>query len=213
MGIAKEPDRVERIFLLLLAAIMSAICIAASLAQSAEIIYVFPVRPIDRSAFSPGGHAYPGIDIFGKKDSTFVAPVSGVIEDVQREDEWDKAELSSLSAQTKRMPLRYKKAGGPEMKGGRWVSLLGDDGFRYYGSHLQGVAHGLNIGSRVQAGDVLGYLGNSGNAKDTPIHLHFGISSASTPYSWQTRRGEIEPYPFLTCIIKKGCNPGKMLHR
>jgi peptidoglycan LD-endopeptidase LytH len=187
--------------------ICTAICIVASISHSTEITYSFPVQPTDRSAFSRGGHNYPGIDIFGKKGSIFVAPVSGVIEDVQRNDDWDKAESSSLSAQTKRMPLRYKKANDPEKKGGRWISIIGDDGFRYYGSHLDSVAEGLQISQRVQSGEVLGYLGNSGNAKATPIHLHFGISSASSPYTWQTRRGEIEPYLFLTCILKKGCDP------
>ena len=104
-----------------------------------------------------------------------------------------------------------KKANDPDKKGGRWVSLLGDDGIRYYGSHLESVSDQICVGHRIESGDVLGYIGNSGSAKGTPTHLHFGISHASTPYSWKTRRGEIEPYYFLKCILRKACNPQAVL--
>jgi murein DD-endopeptidase MepM/ murein hydrolase activator NlpD len=169
------------------------LCLVTSISQAAEIQYRFPVKPVDKAAFSDGGHSYPAIDIFGKRGSTFVAPVSGVVEDLQKNDEWD------------------KKVSDPDKKGGKWVSLKGDDGFRYYGSHLESVSEKIRVGQHMQPGDVLGYLGNSGNAKDTPRHLHFGISSASTPYSWKTRRGEIAPYHFLQCILREGCNPQAML--
>lgn len=182
-----------------LSAIFSAICISlcliASIPQAAEIQYCFPVQPAEKAAFSAGGHSYPGIDIFAKRGSAFVAPVSGVVEELQKNDEWD------------------KKSNDPAKKGGRWVSLIGDDGFRYYGSHLESVSEKISVGQRLQAGDVLGCLGNSGNAKGTPTHLHFGISSASTPYSWQTRRGVTAPYSFLQCILREGCNPRMMLPR
>jgi murein DD-endopeptidase MepM/ murein hydrolase activator NlpD len=171
------------------------LCLVASIPQAAEIHYSFPVQPADKAAFSAGGHSYPGIDIFGQRGSTFVAPASGVVEDLQKNDEWD------------------KRSSDPDKKGGRWVSLIGDDGFRYYGSHLESVSEKIRVGQRLKAGEVLGYLGNSGNAKGTPTHLHFGISSASTPYSWQTRRGEIAPYFFLQCILREGCNPQAMLPR
>jgi murein DD-endopeptidase MepM/ murein hydrolase activator NlpD len=169
------------------------LCLVASTPQAAEIQYCFPVQPVDKAAFSDGGHSYPAIDIFGKRGCTFVAPVSGVVEDLQKNDEWD------------------KKVNDPDKKGGKWVSLRGDDGFRYYGSHLESVSEKIRVGQRLQPGDVLGYIGNSGNAQDTPAHLHFGISYASTPYSWQTRRGEIVPYHFLRCILRDGCNPQAML--
>jgi len=166
---------------------------AAWISHAAEIQYRFPVQPADEAAFSKGGHSYPGIDIFCRRGSAFVAPVSGVIEDMQRNDEWD------------------GKTKDPEKKGGKWVSLLGDDGFRYYGSHLERVSDKLCVGHRMKAGDVLGYIGNSGNAKGTQVHLHFGISRASAPYNWKTRRGEIEPYYFLRCVLRKGCDPQSAL--
>jgi peptidoglycan LD-endopeptidase LytH len=168
-------------------------CIAVGDIHAAEIRYNFPVQPVDKTSFSKGGHSYPGIDIFGKRGIAFVAPAPGVIEDIQKNDEWD------------------KKTNASDKKGGRWVSLSGDDGFRYYGSHLTSVSDKIRVGQRVNSGDILGYIGNSGNAKGAPVHLHFGISHASTPYSWKTRRGEVEPYFFLMCILRKGCDPKAVL--
>jgi hypothetical protein len=55
----------------------------------------------------------------------------------------------------------------------------------YYYAHLQRWA--FTATSTVQSGDVLGYVGNSGNARTTPPHLHFGVYS----------RGAIDPLPFI----------------
>jgi murein DD-endopeptidase MepM/ murein hydrolase activator NlpD len=77
------------------------------------------------------------------------------------------------------------------------VAIIGDDGWRYYGSHLSGVAEGITPGVRVEAGQLLGWTGKSGNARGTPPHLHYGISRPTTPDDWQTRRGEVPPYEYL----------------
>jgi murein DD-endopeptidase MepM/ murein hydrolase activator NlpD len=50
---------------------------------------------------------------------------------------------------------------------------------------------------RVEAGQLLGLTGQSGNAASTPPHLHFGISRPTTPDDWQARRGQIPPYAYL----------------
>ena len=52
--------------------------------------------------------------------------------------------------------------------------LAGNDGHTYYFAHLDT----LGPAGRVDAGDVVGTVGNSGNARTTPPHLHFGMQSA-----------------------------------
>lgn len=142
------------------------------------LTYVFPVRG-ERIEYGPYHHDYPATDIFCPVGSAFVAPTSGVVDFVSRVDRWDPA--------TNR----------PEHRGGLAVAIIGDDGWRYYGSHLSAVADGIEPGVRVEAGQVLGYTGNSGNARGTPPHLHFGISRPTTPDDWAVRRGEIPPFAYL----------------
>lgn len=66
--------------------------------------------------------------------------------------------------------------------GGNQVKLLGDDGVAYYYTHLD--AFGAR--GRVAAGDVIGTVGNTGNAAGGPTHVHFelhpGGGAAVNPY-------------------------------
>ena len=57
----------------------------------------------------------------------------------------------------------------------------------HYYAHLDKQA--VSTGTRVKAGDVVGYVGNTGNARTTPPHLHFGIYSSG--------EGPIDPLPFV----------------
>ncbi|MEG2804963.1 M23 family metallopeptidase [Stenotrophomonas sp.] len=66
--------------------------------------------------------------------------------------------------------------------GGRQVWVLGPARERYYYAHLEGWREGLARGEVVAAGTVLGYVGDSGNAKGTPPHLHWGIYGADGAY-------------------------------
>ena len=59
--------------------------------------------------------------------------------------------------------------------GGLSVTVIGDGGVRYYYTHLEDVAEDLVEGQAVAAGDLMGYVGNDGNAATTPTHLHFGV--------------------------------------
>jgi peptidoglycan LD-endopeptidase LytH len=141
--------------------------------------YVFPVQPQGQADFSAGGHAYPATDIFAAIGAEFVAVTDGAVDFVSYADGWDPATNDESVA------------------GGLCVAIVGDDGIRYYGSHLSAIAAGIKPGARVAAGQRLGLVGQSGNARNTPSHLHFGISHPTYPEDWKTRRGELDPYPYL----------------
>jgi murein DD-endopeptidase MepM/ murein hydrolase activator NlpD len=92
---------------------------------------------------------------------------------------------------------------GPN-NGGLSVSLLGDDGVRYYGSHLSKVKSGIKAGVRVKGGQRLGDVGRTGNANNV-CHLHFGISPpCARTGDWKTRRGVIWPATYLDSWRKGG---------
>lgn len=72
--------------------------------------------------------------------------------------------------------------------GGRQAWVLGPAGERHYYAHLEAWASGLAHGQVVRAGDLLGFVGDSGNARGTPPHLHYGIYGA---------QGAYDPLPLL----------------
>ncbi len=55
--------------------------------------------------------------------------------------------------------------------GGRQVYVYGDDGITYYYAHLSSYPGGLSNGSRVSQGQVVGYVGSTGNATTNVLHL------------------------------------------
>jgi murein DD-endopeptidase MepM/ murein hydrolase activator NlpD len=67
--------------------------------------------------------------------------------------------------------------------------LQGDDGNEYYYAHLS--RYFAHTGQRVQAGELIAYNGQSGNAAATAPHLHFevhpGGGTPVNPYPWVTR--------------------------
>jgi murein DD-endopeptidase MepM/ murein hydrolase activator NlpD len=77
-----------------------------------------------------------------------------------------------------------------------FVSILGVDGVRYYGSHLSSIAADLAAGQRVRAGQTLGAVGRTGDA--SACHLHFGISPPCRRVGdWSVRRGVVWPWGYL----------------
>ncbi|HEU4386196.1 MAG TPA: M23 family metallopeptidase [Blastocatellia bacterium] len=67
----------------------------------------------------------------------------------------------------------------------------------YYYGHLQRYAEGIYDGKPVSRGDVIAYVGDTGNAGPGNFHLHFGISRVATPGQWSG--GEpINPYLLLS---------------
>ena len=76
---------------------------------------------------------------------------------------------------------------GTDVLGGIKLWVKGESGTYYYYAHLSGFAPGINDGTVVGAGAVLGYVGNTGNARTTPPHLHFEVhpdgGDAVNPYA------------------------------
>jgi murein DD-endopeptidase MepM/ murein hydrolase activator NlpD len=149
--------------------------------MSAAYVHIFPIQPPEAAGFEEGtpSHGYPATDIFAVVGTQFVAVTGGVVDFVSSEDLWD------------------PDHDDPAVRGGLSVAIIGDDGVRYYGSHLSAITAGIAPGVRVKAGQSLGLVGNSGDARNTTSHVHFGISRPTTPDDWKARRGQVDPYPFL----------------
>ena len=78
---------------------------------------------------------------------------------------------------------------GTNHLGGNVVWIVGPDLSRHYYAHLEDYAARIQAGDWVEAGEVIGYVGNTGNAENTPPHLHYGI--------YMQGQGAINPYPYL----------------
>lgn len=144
----------------------------------ADFSYLFPVAEC-KVSYSRYHHDYPATDIQAKLGCAFVAPIGGVVQDVNRKDRWS------------------GKTNLGKDRGGLSVSIIGDDGVRYYGSHLSKVEDRMIPGLRVEAGEKLGEVGSTGSARGTKPHLHFGISYPTEPGDWEIRRGVIWPWKYL----------------
>ncbi|WP_425525210.1 M23 family metallopeptidase [Xanthomonas hortorum] len=72
--------------------------------------------------------------------------------------------------------------------GGKQVWVLGPAMQRHYYAHLDDWAAGLEVGDVVEPGTPLGMVGNTGNARGTPPHLHYGVYA---------RNGAYDPLPLL----------------
>ena len=126
--------------------------------------FVFPVQGphsfIDSwGAPRSGGRTHTGTDILAPQGTPVVACVSGSISRTNRSD-------SGL--------------------GGITVWLTGNNGYRYYYAHLDGIASGISAGVSVSAGQLLGWVGHTGNAGSCN-HLHFAMyvpgGGATNPYA------------------------------
>jgi peptidoglycan LD-endopeptidase LytH len=68
--------------------------------------------------------------------------------------------------------------------------------YAYYYAHLDRYAPGLTETQRVEAGDLLGYVGSTGNASPDAPHLHFAIFRLTPERQWWQGQA-INPYPLL----------------
>ena len=124
-----------------------------------------PVLGVQPKALRDTWHAprgsnrqHEGIDIFARKGTPVVSSTEGIL--IRR---------------------------GQSNLGGNVVWVLGPAGHRHYYAHLDGFSH-IGVGDRVEPGTVLGYVGNTGNARTTPPHLHYGV---------YTSGGAVNPYGLL----------------
>lgn len=106
-----------------------------------------------------GDRKHEGQDIFARRDTPVVSATDGIV-------------------------IRT----GENRLGGNVVVVFGPGGRRYYYAHLSRHAEALNVGDEVLRGTVIGYVGDTGNARGSPPHLHFGIYTAT---------GAINPLPLL----------------
>jgi murein DD-endopeptidase MepM/ murein hydrolase activator NlpD len=126
---------------------------------------VVGVRPYELTnswgnARDGGKRKHKGIDIFAPKGTGIVAVADGIITYL-----------------------------GEQPKGGNCLWLTTESGSSFYYAHLDRWAAGLYEGMEVRAGELLGYVGNTGNAKYTPSHLHFGVNDNDEM---------VNPFPILT---------------
>ena len=126
---------------------------------------VFPVK--GKYYFSDDWHVpsrfgglHSGIDIFAARNTPLVAVQDGTIQE-----------------------LRWRSLGG------RSLHMVNDRGDYFYYAHLQAYAAGIHNGVRVTAGQVIGYVGNSGDARYTHTHCHFEVHPGGG--------GAVNPYPYL----------------
>jgi hypothetical protein len=78
---------------------------------------------------------------------------------------------------------------GVNTLGGNRLWLRDDLGNTYYYAHLSGYAAHVADGVRVRGGEIIAFVGNTGQAITTPPHLHFEIHPGDGP--------SVDPYPYL----------------
>jgi murein DD-endopeptidase MepM/ murein hydrolase activator NlpD len=137
---------------------------------TAAPIYTFPIAGCTVK-YGKYHHDYPASDIFAKKGCAFVAPIAGVVDEVNTVDKW--SGKTNIGAD----------------RGGLSISIIGEDGLRYYGSHLAKIETNIVPGYKVATGEKLGEIGSTGSARGTKAHLHFGISYPTEKGIWWVRRG------------------------
>lgn len=160
-----------------LAVAISVLASTISPAQAAPN-YVFPIVGCDYT-YAKAHHDYPATDIQAKAGCRYVAATSGVIDEVNRVDSWSGKTNLGID------------------RGGLYVSFIGDDGVRYYASHLRTIPISIQPGVVVKAGRFLGTVGATGSARGTKPHIHFGLSWSTPPQTWWVRRGMVWPWKYL----------------
>jgi murein DD-endopeptidase MepM/ murein hydrolase activator NlpD len=77
----------------------------------------------------------------------------------------------------------------------------------YYYAHLDRYAAGIREGLLVKRGDVIGYVGSTGNASPDAPHLHFAIMELGPEKKWWEGTTPINPYAILIGALRKQISP------
>ena len=122
-----------------------------------------------------GGRNHKGIDIFAPRGRAIVSTTPGILATI-----------------------------GTNRLGGKVVRVFGPGGHWHYYAHLEKFAS-IREGDVIAAGTIVGYVGDSGNAKGTPPHLHYGI--------YRFQGGAINPYPLLAPRARRTPAPSRAPER
>jgi murein DD-endopeptidase MepM/ murein hydrolase activator NlpD len=122
------------------------------------------------------------------------------------------APTAGTITQTRTIDKWVKEIDAPGTRGGKTITLVGDDNVRYYFAHLGRVK--VAKGQRVSAGDWIGVIGSSGNARVTRCHTHLGMSRVCPVVEAFLLQGEIWPQKYLNAWRKGGqISPAKELKK
>ena len=149
------------------------------------------IRPVPTdisAALSPGGYVFP---IYGASSftNTYGAPRAAVT--------WHHGEdiFAPLGAPILAVANGTVFSVGWNDIGGYRFWLRDRQGNQFYYAHLSAFSPIAVDGREVRAGDVIGFVGNTGDAQGTPYHLHFEIHPVSLlPMGYD---GVIDPFQFL----------------
>lgn len=114
--------------------------------------------------FTPAFHLHQGTDIFAARGTPVRSPVDGIL----------------------------KQTTGAV--GGFAAYVTQPDGTYFYMAHMEGFVDGQQTGQRVKVGEIVGYVGNSGNAAGGPTHVHMQIHPRGGP--------PVNPKPYLDQFIE-----------
>ena len=177
---------------------------AIDLPPSAPIAIGTPLPPTESPAESPTPTPEPA-NFVGRMN--LIIPVAGVRPD-QLQDTYDNARSEGrthdaidimapaetavlAAADGKILKLFQSEKGGTTI-----YQLSSSQEFVFYYAHLSHYADGLTEGNLVKQGDVIAYVGDTGNAGAGNYHLHFSIALITDPKRyWEGTN--INPYPLL----------------
>ena len=87
--------------------------------------------------------------------------------------------------------------------GGNTIYMFDETGaYCYYYAHLDGYTEGLHEGMHIKSGDVIGFVGSTGNADSRAPHLHFAIFELGPERLWWQGKA-VDPYPGLVAAVKR----------